>query len=97
MTQDRPDTPPPYGGSRFSVMVSGLKYGEPSMPGKINNIYAMNLIGDGKSLIKIEAPVEDCAFMNGIYTGQASSATLYTVDKETTKNVQITNVIKTSD
>ncbi len=46
-----------------------LIYGEISLPGKINNIYVMNIIGDGCSLILIEGPIADCIFMNGIYNG----------------------------
>ena len=47
----------------------GIGYGIPPHPGKINNIYAANIIGGGRSLILIEAPVANCYFVNGIYTG----------------------------
>lgn len=95
-TKARPDIPPPYGGSPYTLLVGGGGYGAASTPGKINNIYAMNLIGDGKALIVVESPVADCVFMNGIYTGQHASAIRYTIDKTATRNVQEINVIKAS-
>ena len=68
ITKARPDTPPPYGGSPYTVLVGGRGYGDNSVRGKINNIYAANLIGDGKSLILVESQVSDCQFNKG--TGQ---------------------------
>lgn len=96
ITKARPDTPSPYGGSPYTLLVGGKGYGQPSEPGSINNIYAMNLIGDGKSLILVEAPIADCTFMNGIYTGIAPSAITYTIDKSETKNVNEFNLKKVS-
>ena len=94
VTKARQDIPPPYGGSPYTLLVGGKGYGEVSIPGKINNIYAMNLMGDGKSLILVESPIADCTFMNGIYTGIATSAITYTIDKDETKNVGEVNLIK---
>jgi hypothetical protein len=94
ITKARPDTPPPYGGSPYTLLVGGRGYGDASVRGKINNIYASNLFGDGKSLILIESPVADCQFINGTYTGNAASAITYTVDKKITKNVLEVNLIK---
>ena len=94
ITKARPDTPPPYGGSPYTVLIGGRGYGDDSVRGKINNIYATNLFGDGKSLILVESPVADCQFINGIYTGSAPSAITYTVDKKITKNVLEVNLIK---
>jgi hypothetical protein len=94
ITKARPDTPPPYGGSPYTLLVGGGGYGKSSVPGKINNVYAMNLVGDGKTLILIQSPIADCVFMNGIYTGQDSSAIKYTIDKTSTKAIQEINVIK---
>ena len=96
ITKERPDIPPPYGGSCYSLLVGGRGYGQDSMPGKINHIYAMNLTGDGKSLILIEAPIVNCAFMNGIYTGNAPTAITYTIDKTETGNVHEVNLVKVS-
>ena len=94
ISKARPDIPPPYGGSPYTLLVGGKGYGQVSIPGKINNIYAMNLIGDGKSLILVESTIANCEFMNGIYTGIGSSAITYTIDKNETKNVVEVNLIK---
>ncbi len=94
ITKARPDTQPPYGGSPYTLLVGGKGYGEDSTPGKINNVYAQNLIGDGKSLILVESPIVSCTFMNGIYTGTAPFAITYTVDKAETKNINEINLVK---
>ncbi|HEY0667373.1 MAG TPA: glycosyl hydrolase family 28 protein [Sphingobacteriaceae bacterium] len=94
ITKARPDTPPPYGGSPYTVLIGGLGYGDASIRGKINNIYATNLFGDGKSLILVQSPVADCQFINGIYTGSATSAITYSIDKKITKNIVEVNLIK---
>ncbi len=94
MTKARPDTPPPYGGSPYTILVGGKGYGQASIPGKINNIYATNLIGDGKSLILVEAPAANCQFINGIYTGSAPEAITYMINKSETRNIVEVNLIK---
>ena len=94
ITKARPDTPPPYGGSPYTLLIGGRGYGDASNLGKINNIYATNLMGDGKNLILVESPVVDCQFINGIYTGTAPTAITYTVDKNTTKRIVEVNLIK---
>lgn len=94
ITKGRPDTPPPYGGSPYTVLVGGRGYGDNSVRGKINNIYATNLFGDGKSLILVESQVSDCQFINGVYTGNAPEAITYNIDKKTTTNISEVNLIK---
>jgi len=94
ITKARPDTPPPYGGSPYTVLIGGRGYGDASIPGKINNIYATNLYGDGKSLVLVESPVVDCQFINGVYTGTAPAAITYTIDKNATRNVVEVNLIR---
>lgn len=94
ITKARPDTPSPYGGSPYTLLVGGGGYGQASIAGKINNIFAMNLMGDGKSLILIESPIANCRFMSGIYTGPGASAIKYTIDKTRTTTVQEINIIK---
>lgn len=94
ITKARPDTPPPYGGSPYTILVGGVGYGDGSVKGKINNIYASNLFGDGKSLVLVQSPVADCQFINGIYTGSAPAAITYTIDKKMTRNVLEVNLIK---
>ncbi len=96
ITKARPDTPPPYGGSPYTLLVGGKGYGQTPLFGKINNIYAMNLMGDGKSLILIESPILNCQFMNGIYTGSAPDPIVYKIDKAETKNVGEVNFVKVS-
>lgn len=94
ITKERPDTPPPYGGSPYTLLVGGKGYGQPSEQERIHHIYAMNLMGDGKSLILVESPIANCVFMNGIYTGIAPAAITYTIDKTETKNVSEMNLVK---
>ncbi len=94
ITKARPDTPAPYGGSPYTVLVGGRGYGDDSVRGKINNIYATNLIGDGKSLILVQSPIADCQFINGIYTGDAPAAITYGLDKNLTSNIIEVNLIK---
>lgn len=96
ITKARPDTPPPYGGSPYTLLVGGKGYGQASIPGKINNIYATNLFGDGKSLVLVQSPVVNCQFINGIYTGNAPEAITYGIDKSETKNIIEINLVKTS-
>lgn len=92
VTKARPDIPAPYGGSPYTLLVGGGGYGQASLPGKINNIYAMNLIGDGKTLILVESPIARSVFMNGIYTGGNMSAVKYNIDKTKTSTVQEINL-----
>ena len=94
ITSARPDTPPPYRGSPYTLCVGGKGYGAPSTPGKIHHIYATNLVGDGLSLILVESPICDCQFINGIYSGNTPSAITYKIDKAETKNVIEVNLIK---
>ncbi len=94
ITKARPDTPPPYGGTPYTLLVGGKGYGDPSGKEKIHHIHAMNLMGDGKSLILVEAPIANCTFMNGIYTGVAPAAITYTIDKEQTRNINEINLVK---
>ena len=94
ITKARRDIPAPYGGSPYTLLVGGGGYGQVSIPGKINNIFAMNLMGDGKSLILIESPIANCQFMNGIYTGSAPEPLVYKIDKAKIKNVGELNVVK---
>lgn len=70
-----------------AILLGGKGYGDMSLPGKINSIYAMNVIGSGKSLVRIEAPVHDCHFTNGIYSGEGEDATLYAIERNEVKNV----------
>jgi len=76
------------------LLIGNQNYGKPSLPGRINNIHAMNLIGNGKALILILSPITDCVFMNGIYTGKGPSSVSYKSDK--TKNVKVVDLVKSA-
>ena len=78
-----------------AILLGGKGYGKMSQPGKINNIYAINVIGNGHSLVRVEAPVHDCHFMNGMYYGENKSPTLYTIEQGEVKGVSENNWIKT--
>lgn len=77
-----------------TFLVGGKGYGKPSLPGRINNIYAMNVMGNGKELILIESAIENCIFMNGIYTGDQPSVIKYNINKTCTKNIKEINLAK---
>ena len=77
-----------------AILLGGKGYGKMSQPGKINNIYAMNVMGNGHSLVRIEAPVRDCHFMNGMYYGENENPTLYTIEKKEVEGVSENNWIK---
>jgi hypothetical protein len=85
-----------WNGYHNSILIGGRGYGQPSLPGKINNIYAMNMNGDGRSLIRIEAPIYDCTFMEGIYSGSGDQiVTYYKIDPAETRRVIFQNLVKT--
>ena len=82
----------------FNVMlVGGRGYGKESQLGKINNIHAMNIIGDGKSLIQIEEAIADCSFTNSIYNGNEEDIIMYKIDKSETANIISHNLIRTKN
>ena len=83
-----------WDGYTNSILIGGIGYGKPSLPGKINNIYATNIIGGGRSLILIEAAIADCSFINGIYTGDGDQIITYKIDKTKTANIASRNLIK---
>ncbi len=77
-----------------SLMVGGRGYGLPSVAGVIHNIYATNVIGGGKSLILVEAPISNSVFMNSVYNGKGDEAVTYNIDMDRLTRVQEINVIK---
>jgi polygalacturonase len=79
-------------GQYNAILIGGAGYGKLSLPGKINNIHAMNIIGGGRSLILIQAPAADCYFMNGIYTGDGEQIISYDIDPASTKNILARNL-----
>ncbi|MBF6627203.1 MAG: hypothetical protein ITG04_01675 [Proteiniphilum sp.] len=94
ITAERPDIPAPYGGSPYTLLVGGKGYGKKSEPNKIHNIFATNLIGDGKNLILIQTPLHNSAFTNGLYSGKAESAITFDTNEEECTKITYTNLIK---
>lgn len=82
-----------WNGYTNSMLIGGIGYGKPSQPGKIHNIHAMNLTGEGRSLILIEAPIANCSFTNGIYTGEGEDIITYKIDKAKTRNIITSNLL----
>ena len=83
-----------FEGGFNAMLVGGKGYGKDSQPGKINNIHAMNIIGDGRSLILIEEAITDCSFINGLYRGNEDKIITYNIDENKIKNVISQNLIK---
>ena len=79
-----------------AMMLSGATgYGKESQPGKINNIHATNIFGDGGALIGISGAIADCSFTNGIYTGKGKRTILYHDEYESkSTNIVSQNLIK---
>lgn len=76
-----------------AILLGGSGYGKPSLPGKINHIYAMNIKGNGKCLMRIESPVHHCGLINAIYEGEGDSPLLYTIDKAQVQYLELLNVV----
>jgi hypothetical protein len=74
-----------------AILLGGKGYGKKSLPGKINSIYGMNVMADGKSLIVVESPVHNCQFMNGMLTGSKGEAVIYNIGQEELKSVTLKN------
>lgn len=83
-----------FEGGFNAMLVGGKGYGKDSQPGKINNIHAMNITGDGRSLILIEEAIADCSFINGLYRGDGDRIIMYNIDENKTKNVISQNLTK---
>ena len=94
ITAERPDIPAPYGGSPYTLLVGGIGYGEKSEFKKIHNIFATNLIGDGKNLILIQTPIHRSAFTNGLYSGKAKSAITFDTNEDECTNIVYSNLNK---
>jgi polygalacturonase len=77
-----------------AMLVGGRGYGKDSQPGKINNIHAMNIMGDGRSLIHIEEAIADCSFINALYRGDENQIVTYNIDENKTNNVIFQGLVK---
>jgi hypothetical protein len=79
---------------RYNAILAGGKgYGDPSIPGRINNIHAMNITGNGRSLIQIEEAIANSCFMNGIYRDTGEQMVIYNIDKNALRNVIFENFV----
>ncbi|WP_339709866.1 glycosyl hydrolase family 28 protein [uncultured Kriegella sp.] len=84
-----------FNGGYNAMLIGGKGYGHDSKPGKINNIHAMNIIGDGESLLQIEEAIADSSFSNGVYKGSGDQLVKYNkIDAAETSNIILNNVIK---
>jgi hypothetical protein len=83
-----------YNGSNNCLLIGGQGYGLASLSGKINNIHAQNITGNGKSLILIESAISDCSFINGVYTGSGEKIIIYNIDESETSNIFVNNLTK---
>lgn len=84
------------GGKHNAILIGGKGYGEMSKPGKINNIYAMNIMSDGHASVMIEAPVANCHFLNILYSGNDEHVIRYAMEKKAMQNITETNLVKTT-
>jgi len=85
-----------WNGRYNAILAGGKGYGKPALPGNINNIHAMNIMGNGVSLIQIEEAIADCTFLNGIYTGGGDQIIIYNIEQEKLNNVISKNLISIS-
>jgi hypothetical protein len=83
-----------FAGGHNAILAGGKGYGKESQPGKINNIHAMNIIGNGRSLILIEEAIADCSFMDGLYWGGGDQIIIYNIDKNKPRNIVSQGLIK---
>lgn len=85
------------GGRHNAVLIGGKGYGALSQPGKLNNIYVMNVMTNGHSAVMLEAPAADCHFMNILYSGHQEEIVHYAMDRAEMKNITETNLRKVND
>ncbi len=86
-----------FNGGYNAMLVGGKGYGKDSQPGKINNIHAMNITGDGRSLIQIEESIANCSFINGLYHGTGELIIFNNIEKEDVKNIVTENLVMMPD
>ncbi len=82
------------GGRHNAVLIGGKGYGQLSHSGKINHIFVTNVISDGHSSIRLEAPVADCHFMNILYHGHQENVIEYAMERSVMKNLSEINLNK---
>jgi hypothetical protein len=83
-----------WNGHHNVILLGGKGYGKPALPGNINNIHAMNIMGNGSSLVLVEEAVASCSIINGIYTGEGEEMIRYNVANGKPENIITGNLIK---
>ncbi len=91
-----PQITTPYAGCPYTLLVGNRGYGQATKTPHIHDIYAQNLIGDGRMLIEVKSPIRDCVFMNAVYTGQLADGPVVWRDntRELSRNVTEVNLVK---
>jgi hypothetical protein len=83
-----------WNGHHNVILLGGKGYGKPALPGNINNIHVMNIMGNGSSLVLVEEAVADCSFINGIYTGNGEEIIRYNILNGNPDNIVTENLLK---
>ncbi|NND05235.1 MAG: hypothetical protein HKN87_02545 [Saprospiraceae bacterium] len=83
-----------FRGGYNAMLIGGKGYGKDSQPGKIHNIHAMNISGDGQSLIQIEEAIADCSITQGVFWGKGDQIVQHKkIDATETTNVLLKNLV----
>ena len=80
-----------------TIGIGTAHYGKISEPGKVRDVYAMNISGAGKNLIYIDAPVANCYFMNGMLRNGGDIIAYSDRVKGKTRNVVLNNIINSPE
>ncbi len=83
-----------FEGGMNAILVGGKGYGKDSQQGKINNIHALNIVGDGRSLIQVEEAISDCSFLNCLYRGSGDQIIQYMIEENQTDNIITGNLMR---
>ena len=77
----------------YTLLIGGKGYGKPSLPGRINNVHCMNIIGNGNPLVLIQSPIADCSVVNGTYYNEKGGEIVsYVVAKDRIANLTLANL-----
>ena len=82
----------PYKGCPYALKVGNRAYGQPGADLTIHDIYARNITGDGRRLIEVTSPVQDCVFMNAVYTGVVDTTAVWFSDAARERSVRVRTV-----
>lgn len=79
----------PYKGCPYTLKLGNRAYGSPGKDFTIHDIYASNLVGDGRRLIEVTSPVRDCYFSNAVYTGVVDEGPIWYSAEAKEKSVNV--------